>query len=477
MKTPPDPPSCEVGINNDALAQINTPEMRELVRRINAKYLYWDKARYYATSAGIDPELAWAAVKISRSDREDLPIALEFGMKLNYWIPQRHHRLLHEIDRQAGGQISSNSPIGVAAADRDRYLINSLMEEAIASSQLEGATTTREVAKRMLRQNRRPRDSAEQMILNNYRAIMKIRDLTDEELRPEVICQIQKIITSKTLSDPTAAGRFRRPEESVVVSDSETGDVIHRPPPSTELDNRVRELCEFTNSDEPFVHPVIKAIAIHFTLGFIHPFVDGNGRTARALFYWYMLKSGCWLFEYLPISRIFLRGPIAYSKAYCYTEKDEGDLTYFIDRNLSVIDTALRDLHDYLEQQQRELKRVEAFLSSNTWINHRQANVITACIKDHTRGFTVAEHATTHHVTKATARSDLLELVERGWLEKRKVGRKWVFTPVQHIAKRIAKAAGASGSLELDGETGPMIVSGNVTFGGSPPPPPPTSIN
>ena len=57
-----------------------------------------------------------------------------------------------------------------------RFLVNSLMEEAIRSSQLEGATTSRRVAKEMLRTGREPRDRSERMIANNYRALQFMRE-------------------------------------------------------------------------------------------------------------------------------------------------------------------------------------------------------------------------------------------------------------------------------------------------------------
>ena len=58
-----------------------------------------------------------------------------------------------------------------------------------------------------------------------------------------------------------------------------------------------------------FIHPMIRSIILHFWLAYDHPFVDGNGRTARALFYWSMLRHGYWLFEFISISQIILKGP------------------------------------------------------------------------------------------------------------------------------------------------------------------------
>jgi phytoene dehydrogenase-like protein len=84
-------------------------------------------------------------------------------------MPEPVIRALHFIDRDAGGQILTDDPV-TTPQDRDRYLVTSLVEEAITSSQLEGAATTRHVAEDMLRAGRKPRTHGERMIFNNYLA-------------------------------------------------------------------------------------------------------------------------------------------------------------------------------------------------------------------------------------------------------------------------------------------------------------------
>jgi Fic family protein len=76
-----------------------------------------------------------------------------------------------------------------------------------------------------------------------------------------------------------------------------------------DLPERMRALCAFANMRtgvDGFVHPIVRAIILHFMLAYDHPYVDGNGRTARALFYWSALKDGYWLIEYVSISRIII---------------------------------------------------------------------------------------------------------------------------------------------------------------------------
>jgi len=256
------------------------------------------------------------------------------------------------------------------------------MEEAIASSQLEGAVTTRQVAKRMLREGRRPRSKAERMILNNYNAILKIRECKQDALTPQLIKELYSILTVGTLDDSSSEGQFRNSKDAVVVEDSYSHDVLHNPPPADSIEGRIKEICSFANQKtKPFVHPVIKAIILHFALGYVHPFVDGNGRTARAIFYWYMLKHGYWLFEFLPISRLFLRAPSSYARAYLYTENDKGDATYFIHYNLRVIIRAIKELHGYLAKQQEKVSEAAKLLQSRPDLNHRQQSLVYHALK------------------------------------------------------------------------------------------------
>ena len=78
----------------------------------------------------------------------------------------------------------------------------------------------------------------------------------------------------------------------------------------------IEALCDYANREtDDFEHPTIKAIALHCWLALIHPFADGNGRTARALFYLFMLKNDYWLFEYLSISRVILRRRAQYERS------------------------------------------------------------------------------------------------------------------------------------------------------------------
>jgi Fic family protein len=417
---------------------------------VGGRYLHWDQLRHRTPPADLNHEAWWAGVKLARQSLlKGLPLVDKHGRPIQFAVPDPVHRALHRIDIQAAGSVAMPAPL-VSADERDRYLVSSLIEEAITSSQLEGASTTQAVAKDMLRSGRAPRDRSEQMILNNFHAMQAVRELKDDPLTPERILEIHRIVVEDTLDDPGAAGRLRKPGEDVKVMDAQHSTVLHDPPDAESLPQRLQHLCDFANGtldSEPFVHPVIRAILLHFMLGYDHPFVDGNGRAARALFYWRMARSGYWLMEYVSISRLLRNAPARYARAYLYTETDHNDATYFLIHQLDVIEQAIQALHDYLARKTREQAVAETLLRQSPRLsgrlNHRQVALLSHALRHADHGYTVESHRRSHQITPQTARTDLLNLVDLGLLEKSKRGRAFVFYAPKDLRARVEQSAGA----------------------------------
>lgn len=414
---------------------------------VGGRYLHWDELRHRTPPEGLSHQVWWAGIKIARQgllralslrDKGQRPVL--FGM------PDPVLRALHEIDSRAGGALSMEKPV-VSGEDRDRYLVSSLIEEAITSSQLEGAATTREEAKAMLRSGRKPRDRSELMILNNFRVMEHIRALRGEPMTPKTLLRMHRIVSEGTLDDPSAAGRLRRAREKIAVMDVQHSVVLHEPPPAATLPKRLERLCAFANETDgdTFVHPVIRAILLHYMLGYDHPFVDGNGRTARALFYWSLARSGYWLMEYVSISRLLKQAPAQYSRAYLHAETDDNDTTYFILHQLSVIENAIKALYEYLERKTAEQRSAERLLrhapALADRLNYRQTALLTHALRHPGHGYTVESHRRSHRVTLQTARTDLLALSKLKLLMQGKRGRALVFYAPDDLRARIESAA------------------------------------
>ena len=375
------------------------------------------------------------------SARYELPLQDATGRPFAFTDSGHLHRLLHEIDRAVGGGVVLQEDVANRQS-RDFFLKSSLLEEAITSSQLEGASTTRLVAKAMLRTGRAARDRSERMILNNHHAMEFVRELATTHLSMDTLLELHRILTTGTLEDQAGAGRLRRMDENVAVVDERDGAVLHRPPAAATLPERLARIFAFANAPKEarFLHPVVKAVLLHFMMGYEHPFVDGNGRTARALFYWAMTHTGYSMAEFLSISTIIRKAPAQYVRAYLFSEHDDNDTTYFLNYHLRIVLRAISELHRYLARKTQETHEMEQRLERvrrDAGLNHRQLAAIRSLSKRPGGTYTIEEHRRTNHVTYQTARTDLLKLAELNLMSMErtlKQGRALHFTLVPDIA-------------------------------------------
>lgn len=413
------PPILTPDLMATAVANISNPKVMAIISDINQKYLYWDDVKYKKADS-LTSEQLWATVRLSRLSQYAF-----IWPQHNICVPVTNHmqELCHYFDMNFGGAWGTDSII--PKEGQERFLSSSVMEEAIASSQIEGAATTRKVAKDMLRRNLSPRNKAEQMIHNNYAAIRYISDHKDSPLSNEIILRLHEIMTENTLDNPSDAGHFRD-NNDVVVSNLIDGEIVHTPPDFKELPEFIDSLCNFANTEKNggnFIHPIIKAITIHFLVAYYHPFVDGNGRTARALFYWYMLKNGYWLTEYLSISRVISRSKPSYEKAYLYAENDMNDIGYFITYNLRVLKLSFDELKKYIETKIAQKQQSFDMLSIGG-INYRQATILSMFRNNPNLALSVNDLVAKFNVSKPTVNSDISALVERGLLLKLPINKK-----------------------------------------------------
>lgn len=391
-------------------AMLHQPSVHigDMIDKINETFEYWDSIKYKKCPTGCTPQQLWTFVKAARRinnikvwDKYDVRLSLTNSMQ----------KMCHQFDMYWGGSWGNNSIIDTN--NKEQYLISSLMEEAIYSSQMEGAATTRKVAKEMLRKKMTPRDKSQQMIHNNYQTIQYIVEHKDEPLSEELLLQIHRLMTDNTMQNLEDAGRFRN-NNDVVVENGITHETVHTPPSYKDIPQFIKDLCVFFNDENPrqFIHPIIRGIVIHFMISFVHPFVDGNGRTARAMFFWYMLREGYWLTEYLSISRVIAKSKKAYEKAFLYTEADGMDIGYFVAYNLRVLEQSFQQLQNYIKRKQEEKKAASLFLRMGNF-NERQAQIIKLFADDPNTLVTIKDLEVRFGVSPTTAKTDIIGLLEK----------------------------------------------------------------
>lgn len=405
-------------------------------------YPHWDKLRRLPHPPGLSTEQWWLRLKLERrGDWLDLPLRDREGRPLGFTVPAAMQPALHRIDlRRADAQ---DTPGQLSRRDgRERFLADAWIEEAIRSSQLEGATTARETAKELLLSGRRPRDRSERMIADNYAGMRFMREEMAGPLTPEKILALHEVLTARTLEAPDA-GRLQRPGEERVAVRDRVGDVLYLPPPAEQLPGRIESLCEFANAgvdEESFVHPVLRAILLHFWLAYDHPFLDGNGRTARILFYWAMRERGYWFAEYLPLSLLIGEARGRYERSFLEVENDGGDVTYFLVDQLATVERAVERFDRYAERKLGEQVEAKRRLHDIDGINGRQMVLLNHALKHPNHSYTIGGHASSNLVTHETARGDLSRLAERGWLTRRRHGRTYAFEPVPDLPKLLKES-------------------------------------
>jgi Fic family protein len=437
MRTPEPPPPLPANSQvSDAFATLVAPGAT-LLSVANEKYYPWEKFKHQTFPKNVSPQAAWAVLEaIRRHNSRQVPLTTKEGSRFRFWLDD------HLLSQVLSIEGTARDPLQLlehasAGSIRQGYMLNALMEEGIHSSILEGAATTRQEAKKMLRDGRPPRNKSEQMVVNNFQTMRQLQAWAKEPLSVERIRQIHASITNDTLANPNDAGRLQTEgEQRVRIVGVPDGRVVHSPPPASELPARLRALCKFANNDGAFPPAVVRAAILHFQIGYDHPFVDGNGRTARALFYWCMLRRGYNLFSYLTISKAFVGAPARYARSYLHTEQTT-DLNYFIRFHMHAVDEALGGLSDYLIKKRSELQEANQRLRNWPGLSLRQQLLLEDALRQPAASYSATQVMMRFDIRRPTALKDLRGLVKAGLFVQRKSGKEFIFLPGEDLQQKL----------------------------------------
>lgn len=398
-------------------------EIAAELKAANASYEYWDKARYTLLPENISPELFWSVVKFRRSGL--------YAEKIKIGINSFKYLINPEILKKLSFIEKFGIKTDLSLDEENEYGADAKMEEAIASSRLEGADITGESAKEMLRTGADPETESEKMVVNNYKALTFAEKNTDKELSVEFIKQLYGAVINADGGDI-----FRKDEQNARVVDIRDDAVLYEPPKSADIETLLLSLCDYINADTD-TNPVIKAAALHFLFAYIHPFADGNGRAARILFYWYALKKGLGAFKYLPVSKTLRLIPSLYAKAFLYTEIDENDLTYFINFSLDVLIEAANSFGDFLEKNEGPRKE-ELLIGAGTELNRRHISILNEFVKNR-NARNIEYFKNKLGIVYETARKDMMYLTKKGLLSKTKKSKEFFYSLSRKSLKKLAQ--------------------------------------
>lgn len=401
-------------------------ELLNYIKRIcEPHYLSWEEAKHkQPLPANLTVEQAWAAVLVSRHLRKEAtPIQAENGKRFRMVKLTTFEKLCHEFDLHLGGELLA-SVEDMDTGTKRQLVSRGLMEEAIASAQLEGADTTRAYAQKMLLENIKPRNESDQMIINNHVALQTIEGrLKNEKMSRNLLTEIHGLLSNNTKDSWGVTPHWRDNDEPLYVQDALSGTIYHQAPSVTFVTKQIDALIDFANDGdkEHYLHPILKAALLHFWIGYLHPFTDGNGRTARAVFHWYLLSHGYWAFAYLPLSaKLKSGGKKAYTMAYVNSEQDDHDVTYFLSYLLGKIEETRHSFTEYVEKMRKETVQISQAAKEQFALSERQVRLLKHLGSGGETSPT--SYAKLNDVSRITAGKDLSALMGHGLLKRQKIG-------------------------------------------------------
>ena len=307
---------------------------------------------------------------------------------------------------------------------RKSVIFESLIDEAYQSSLIEGAFTTKKKTEKMIKENLKPKDKSERMVLNNFHALKYILENKNQEITEDTILEIYKLITKDTLSKDEISKKYREGQNEV---SNYLGDVIYTPPQAEDVQWMMDDLIKFLYKEEEEIHPILKAIIFHYFFVYVHPFYDGNGRTARAITYMYLIQQGYTFFQYFSISSLIAEFRKNYYTSIKNSEDYDSDVTYFaLFYSEMIIDSILKMQGDFKKHYLKKLLNLR-IQNKGIILNKRQEKAIEFMLR-YSKSMDIKIYTTKiNKVVQETARRDLNDLVEYDLLEKIKSGKRYIY--------------------------------------------------
>lgn len=201
------------------------------------------------------------------------------------------------------------------------YGIQALEDEIISTFAIEQIGTSRESVRNIL-DGRAPRGKEEKRVWGMKQGFEFIADRTNK-INAENVRKLYEIAINPYLEDKEnrlSENQMYR-DAGVLVGNKLSREKVHEGLPAEKMEEKMNSLFEFVDQKTD-MDDLAKAAAIHFYIGYLHPYFDGNGRMARMLHIWYLLQNGYSSALYLPFSSLIIETKDKYNKAYELVEQN-----------------------------------------------------------------------------------------------------------------------------------------------------------
>ena len=308
------------------------------------------------------------------------------------------------------------------------FLLNSTVEESVVSAIYEGANSTRAQAKAFIERKEEAKNKDEQMLLNNYKAMLWIQDNHRLPISNELILKVHEIVTKNTLEEQEASfcGRFR--DNAVYVGSHE--GILY-----TKINETLKEAINLITDHPRALHGLVRGILLHYFIAYIHPFFDGNGRTARTLFYLQAARSDLKFVELLSVSADLKKRGEKYEKSFKEVEQNDLDMTFFID---FCLDSLLKAL-ERVEEKVNYLINI-ARLKDAKKLSSYQVSLLQKMALNKHREVDIEGYAQSINRSREVARQELKFLTQEKLLKEEIRGKKFVYRIESLHLKSLVKA-------------------------------------
>jgi len=405
------------------------------IEYINHKYYTKDKLKHILKNPNNFEEVFEEIQNKRKANAKKLQLENECDSYLWYNITDKTKENISKIKQLGRNKIEHAIPNKY----KGEALQETLIDEALGSSSIEGAYSTRRQAKEMIDNNLNPLNKSQMMIKNNYKGLLFILESINQEVNKDYTVKLWKILTDETLDEEDITDGYRT--DRVFVQKAITGEKIHEGISYELLESKMSKLYDYAN-DYTKDESLIKACIIQYYFLEVHPFFDGNGRTARALMNKFLIHQGFTFFKYFSISKILSEKRSQYYKAIEDCQEHGGDLTYFIDFYIELmVDTLVSIKETYLSHY-IPIIIFDLLKDSFIELNSRQEEGVRFFFKTKKLYIDNKIYQKKFDITQETARKDLSRLNELGLITQKKKGKKYVYRrnsllEIMHFLERL----------------------------------------
>ena len=410
-----------------------------LLKRVMAAHLTWDEFLQMRLPDEMSPVATWNIVSaLKRAVGIEIPVPDIAGN--DYWYLRTHEIADSIAQVQCLCRTDASLYRRLTATKNTPVLVRSRIDETIAAAHLDGLEVVADEYNDMLRTDRPPRTDNERLVANTLDALDHLDELVAEPFSYDLLMHLRELVMKDV--DPTKLVSIRSRLGLISFDYEDTVAEEHAA-------EQLKYICDYANhaSGDIHDHAVFRALLLPDLFRFYRPLPGANAQVGRLAFRLYTQKMGIPVLGMLPISQVKLdwedgklgSSLVSYGPAeYTAERQRQGtDLTDYATMSLQLALVALLDLNWKLHQLEREDGELRSLLQRDPEINHRQRSILGRALKTPDAEFRIAYHRTTHNVVYATARADLLELVDKGFLVMGKKGRAMVFYPREGLRSYI----------------------------------------